>query len=170
MFKKKKKESIYVNQFWYSNTYYSLGSEWLRKSLERIPLSENYVFVNLSANAGYYEKDVYEKHKGSYNPTYYIGDIEASRLIDEKIESTEHFIYLKGDNNAAKMDVNIVPEKADVILDCKGALWHTIADKNTGIKELSQLLDNYVTLLKSDSSILLLDYYKISYVKYFFKI
>lgn len=165
---KKEKKSIYVNRFWYLNTYKSLGSHWLIKSIEKLNLKKNYVFINLSANAGYYEKDVYEKHFSQYDPTYYIGDIEASKLKDKKVDSFKQFNYIQGDNNAVTMDVSIIPDKADILMDCKGALWHTIADKKSGKEQLVQLLENYSKLL-NDSGVLLMDYYKTTYVKFFFE-
>lgn len=165
---KKKKNSIYVNRFWYLNTYKSLGSHWLIKSIEKLNLKKNYVFINLSANAGYYEKDVYEKHLSQYASTYYIGDIEASKLKDKKVDSFKQFNYIQGNNNAVNMDISIIPDKADILMDCKGALWHTIADKQSGKEQLIQLLENYSKLL-NDSGVLLMDYYKTTYVKFFFQ-
>ena len=70
-------KSLYTEKHWYINTYNSLGSEWLINSLNRLNLPKGYVFVNLSANAGYYERDAYLVHKEEYNPRYYIGDLYA---------------------------------------------------------------------------------------------
>lgn len=168
IFMKKEKNSIYVNRFWYLNTYKSLGSHWLIKSIEKLNPKKNYVFINLSANAGYYEKDVYEKHFSQYDPIYHIGDIEASKLKDKKVDSFKQFNYIQGDNNAVTMDVSIIPDKADILMDCKGALWHTIADKKSDKEQLIHLLENYSKLL-NDSGVLLMDYYKTTYFKFFFQ-
>lgn len=165
---KKKKKSIYENSFWYLNTYKSLGSEWLIKSIEALNPKKNYVLVNLSANAGYYEMDAYNKHFNQYNPTYYVGDIKASKLKDKKVVSFNHFNYIQGDNNAVTMDISFMPDKADILLDCKGALWHTMDDKKSSKQQLIKLLENYLNLL-NNSGVLLIDYYKINYVKYFYQ-
>lgn len=81
---KKKKKNIYTNKFWYLNTYKSLGSHWLQESIEKLPLNrENYVLVNLSANAGYYEKEVYENHfKKFNNPPVF--SIVVSIVVNDK--------------------------------------------------------------------------------------
>jgi len=150
--------NLYTKKNWYKNTYQSLGSEWLIKTLYQLDLPKGYVFVNVSANAGYYEKDAYEAHKEEYQPRYYIGDLYASSLTDKKVDSYEDFKYLDGDNDAACMDVSIIPDKADVVLDCKGALWYCL--RSGSKKSLISLIDNYISLLKDDKSILVLDYYK----------
>lgn len=165
---KKKKKSFYENSFWYLNTYKSLGSEWLIKSIESLKPPKKYVLVNLSANAGYYERDVYNEHFNQYAPIYYVGDIEASKLKDKKLGSFNQFNYIQGDNNAITMDVSIIPNKADILLDCKGALWHTIVNKKSSKEQLIKLLENYSNLL-NDSGVLLIDYYKLNYVKYFYQ-
>ena len=166
---KKKKKNIYTNKFWYLNTYKSLGSHWLQESIEKLPLNrENYVLVNLSANAGYYEKEVYENHFRKYTPTYYIGDIVASKLINTKATTSRQFHYIEGDNNAITMQPSKIPDKANILIDCKGALWHTIADKKSNKKQLLLLLENYSELL-NNSGVLLIDYYKINFIKFFFQ-
>lgn len=159
---RKKKKSFYETSYWYINTYNSLGSSWLIKSIEKLDLKKNYIFINLSANSGRYEKDVYNMHFDQYYPTYYIGDKEASKLKDEKEKSYEHFYYIQGDNDAVTMDISTIPVKADILLDCKGALWHTVVDKKSGKErkvQLLQLLENYSNLLK-DTGVLLIDCYK----------
>ena len=88
---------------------------------------DNYTLVNLSANRGYYEWDAYNSHK-SYNPTYYLGDIIAEDLKDKKGEGDESFHYLEGNTDATKFDTSNLKEKADVIVDCKGALWHQLLE------------------------------------------
>lgn len=82
--------------------------------------------------------------------------------------SFKQFNYIQGDNNAVTMDISIIPDKADILMDCKGALWHTIADKKSGKEQLVQLLENYSKLL-NDSGVFLIDFYKINYVKFFFQ-
>lgn len=169
IFYEEKEKNIYTNKFWYLNTYKSLGSHWLQESIEKLPLNrENYVLVNLSANAGYYEKEVYENHFKKYTPTYYIGDIVASKLINTKATTSRQFHYIEGDNNAITMQPSKIPDKANILIDCKGALWHTIADKKSNKKQLLLLLENYSELL-NNSGVLLIDYYKINFIKFFFQ-
>ncbi|MGO4954964.1 hypothetical protein [Ligilactobacillus ruminis] len=159
-------KSFYTKKYWYENTYNSLGSEWLIGSLNK--LSElgklnldNYTLVNLSANRGYYEWDAYNSHK-SYNPTYYLGDIIAEDLKDKKGEGDESFHYLEGNTDATKFDTSNLKEKADVIVDCKGALWHQLLeyDKNG----ITNLLSVYINLL-NDDGILLIDCYTESLIE-----
>lgn len=159
-----KMNKFYAERFWYRNTYESLGSRWLMNSIEKLKVKNNYVFINLSANAGCYERDVYEKHFSQYNPTYYIGDVMASKLKDKKVDSFKQFNYIPGDNNAITMDISIILDKADILMDCKGALWHAIADRKRDKAQLIQLLENYSKLL-NDSGVLLMDYYKTTCVE-----
>ena len=142
----KKKKSIYETKYWYMNKYKSLGSNWLIKSIEALNPPNNYVFINLSANAGYYEKDVYETHLKQYDPTYYIGDMESSKLKDVKTDSFKDFHYIDGDNNAVTFDVSKIPNKADILMDCKGALWHIL--EKVDKKQLIQLLENYAAMIQ----------------------
>ena len=166
MYLLKNYKSFYTKKYWYENTYNSLGSEWLIGSLNK--LSElgklnldNYTLVNLSANRGYYEWDAYNSHK-SYNPTYYLGDIIAEDLKDKKGEGDESFHYLEGNTDATKFDTSNLKEKADVIVDCKGALWHQLleCDKNG----ITNLLSVYINLL-NDDGILLIDCYTESLIE-----
>ena len=122
---------------------------------------DNYTLVNLSANRGYYEWDAYNSHK-SYNPTYYLGDIIAEDLKDKKGEGDESFHYLEGNTDATKFDTSNLKEKADVIVDCKGALWHQLLeyDKNG----ITNLLSVYINLL-NDDGILLIDCYTESLIE-----
>lgn len=160
MYLLKNYKSFYTKKYWYENTYNSLGSEWLIGSLNK--LSElgklnldNYTLVNLSANRGYYEWDAYNSHK-SYNPTYYLGDIIAEDLKDKKGEGDESFHYLEGNTDATKFDTSNLKEKADVIVDCKGALWHQLLECDK--KGITNLLSVYINLL-NDDGILLIDCY-----------
>lgn len=160
MYLLKNYKSFYTKKYWYENTYNSLGSEWLIGSLNK--LSElgklnldNYTLVNLSANRGYYEWDAYNSHK-SYNPTYYLGDIIAEDLKDKKGEGDESFHYLEGNTDATKFDTSNLKEKADVIVDCKGALWYQLLECDK--KGITNLLSVYINLL-NDDGILLIDCY-----------
>ena len=54
------------------------------------------------------------------------------------MKSFGNFNYLAGNINAIKAGKSVIPEKADVILDCKGALWHTVKDKKSTPKDLLQ--------------------------------
>lgn len=159
-------KSFYTKKYWYENTYNSLGSEWLIGSLNK--LSElgklnldNYTLVNLSANRGYYEWDAYNSHK-SYNPTYYLGDIIAEDLKDKKGEGDESFHYLEGNTDATKFDTSNLKEKADVIVDCKGALWYQLLECDK--KGITNLLSVYINLL-NDDGILLIDCYTESLIE-----
>lgn len=164
----KKGSEDYTSSYWYQNNCYSLGSQWLIRSIEKLDIKQNYVLVSLSANAGYYEKEVYEKHAGSYNPTYYIGDRSASTLKDPKVESFDQFYYIQGDNDVVTMDITIIPVKADILLDTKGALWYALQGSSSSKEQLIQLLEQYSQLL-NNSGILLLDFYYTHPVKYYFQ-
>ena len=166
MYLLKNYKSFYTKKYWYENTYNSLGSEWLIGSLNK--LSElgklnldNYTLVNLSANRGYYEWDAYNSHK-SYNPTYYLGDIIAEDLKDKKGEGDESFHYLEGNTDATKFDTSNLKEKADVIVDCKGALWYQLLECDK--KGITNLLSVYINLL-NDDGILLIDCYTESLIE-----
>lgn len=160
------KENFYEKSKWYINTYNALGCNWIISSIEKLNLKENYIFVNLSANAGYYERDAYKIHYRKYNPTYYIGDIVASKL--NVVKSFEQFNYIQGNNDAVTMDTSKIPNKADIIVDCKGALWHTLVDRKSGKKQLISLLENYCDLM-NDTGVLLIDFYEIEIIKFIFQ-
>lgn len=118
----KKYENRLFKSFWYESIYSSLGSEWLFRSLDKLNLKDNYVFANLSANAGYYEWDAYNFHKDGFKPIFYVDDL-ATELKNESVKSYANFTYLNKHEDAACVNL---PTKADVILDCKGALWYCL--------------------------------------------
>lgn len=166
-------------RYWYINTYESLGSDWLIHSLEKLGLPDKFVFANFSANAGFYERDAYQNLKDKYNPKFFIGDILASRITQRPVGNFDNFIFVDGDNDISVIDISSLSiPKADVILDCKGALWHTLTGIKCKKKQLENLLANYKKMLKNEQAILLIDFYKypafiyfnISFVWDFFKI
>lgn len=179
--KKKSKvteENLYSDGMWYLNTYESLGYYWLLDSINKLIadglIENNYVLLSLSANAAFYEWETYFIHSSNYNPKYYVSDINASKLKDKKRKSQADFMYLKGDNDAATISNSLFLEKADIILDCKGALWYALNEYN--IEDVKKLIEKYISLLKNDNSILLIDYYKLNpifyviwKIKYFYK-
>lgn len=175
-------EELYTKKNWYSQTYGLLGSEWLLQTLNKLSMIKKidlkeYTFVNLSANAGYYEYETYCKHILHYkfNPTYYIGDEYAEKINHVLSHRSFHYIsenILAEDYDGKKILAN---GGADVILDCKGALWyalrgleydkkkifnHSRIEVETYKNDLSKLLKNYYRLLK-DTGVLLIDCYGI---------
>ena len=155
------KEELYTKEKWYINTYNSLGSSWLIDSLEELNLPPKFRLANLSANAGYYERDAYEYFK-DLEPIFYLGDLYAGRLVDVPVESFDNFIYLEGQRDARDVSLEKLDnEKVDIILDCKGALWYSLRSGRVSKEDAISLLQKYRELLTNEG-ILLIDYYNIS--------
>lgn len=160
------KDSLYKDGFWYNNTYDSLGSDWLIDSLMKQNLRKNYVLVNLSANEGKYEEDAYKwSISNNFLPKYYIGDLIGLDLYKNK-KDYKRFIFLHCDKDVYDIAPSYIPKKADIIIDCKGAIWHSLSNKELEKQNLIKLLTNYKDLLRTDESIILIDYYKLPYIKY----
>lgn len=166
MFKKQKPYHIYAKgdklQCWYINTYQSSGSRWLIESLKQLDLPSDFTFVNLSANAGFYEKDAYNYFlKEGFFPTFIIDDKEAN-LPDEKVLTNGNFIYWDKHYDIIETDLSKSGLSGDVVLDSKGALWYAARRKHYK-KNTIQVLQNYASMLKNDNSVLLIDYDKFSF-------
>lgn len=167
MFSKNGKKNLYKESYWYENTYESLGSQWLIDSLKKLRLNKNYVLINLSANSAMYEEYTYQKHKIQYAPSYFVGDLYASQLKNNFVDSHEDFHYLDGDNDASEVDESKIGKKADVILDCKGALWNKLDYSECSKREIMKLLKKYSDLLK-ETGVLLIDYYEKNWFEAFY--
>lgn len=152
------KEELYTKEKWYINTYNSLGSSWLIDSLEELNLPPKFRLANLSANAGYYERDAYEYFK-DLEPKFYLGDLYAGRLADTSVGSSDNFIYLSSQGDARDVLLeDLDNKKVDIILDCKGALWYSLRLGRASKEDAISLLQKYRELLEDDG-ILLIDYY-----------
>lgn len=159
MGKNSKANKIYISGCWYLNTYRALGDSWLLDSLQKLELRDDFCLANLSANAAWYENDVYEKIKETKNPWFYVGDLLAENLRDEKAKSHERFKYLEGQKSASDIDTSQLDnKKMDVIVDCKGALWYATWLGRTKKSELIKILESYRNLLREDG-VLLIDFY-----------
>ena len=150
--------------FWYKNTYDMLGSKWLFEALHKLNLKKDFSFLSPSANCGWYEREAYDSLRSEgYAPAFYVGDM-ASGELQNKAEASEKFIWISGEGiDAAKIQVaprgkGTIPTYVDVILDCKGAIWHTINNDKKDLNQLIELLENYYNLLIEDNSVLLIDY------------
>jgi len=150
-------KKIYTEDFWYLNTYESLGSQWLIDSIEALHPKRNFRFANLSANAAYYEEDAYNYFKDKFNPFFYLGDIYANEI--KKKASHDRFVYLDSQRDACEVTTEMLDNmKIDIILDCKGALWHAMEPSNIYLEKTISVLEAYESILSSDG-ILLIDYY-----------
>ena len=157
--KNKKQNKLYTKGYWYLNTYKALGSGWLIETLEFLDLKYEFNFANLSANAAWYEAEVYEQIKVKKHPRFYMSDIQAENLHDKKRASYENFIYLEGQRDASEVTSELFEnKKMDVILDCKGALWYATKIGHTDINQLIKILTTYRNLL-SDDGVLIIDFY-----------
>lgn len=163
---KKKYEKDGDLSWWYNFTYNNLGSNWLIEVLSVLKLPKDFRLANLSANMGKYEKDAYIAIKKlGYNPVFYIGD--CSKVDHES--SFESFYYLDEAQNA--IDVTLPNnEKMNVILDIKGALWHSINDinklKDDEITHPYELLKQYYGLLSNNDSYFVIDRYRIGFLQF----
>lgn len=128
-------------------------------------LKNDFSFLSPSANIGKYESDTYDNlRKDGYNPIFYLGDLNSGKLKN-KVKEREQFFWILGYEIEASeikfsdiKEDKTVPIKFDVILDCKGAIWHSLNSPRNDLKEVVKLLENYYNLLKTDDSILLIDY------------
>lgn len=166
-----KYKKLYTEGDWYDENYKLLGSDWLLNSLDKLNLKKNYILINLSANKGFYERDVFKIHKNIFNPIYYIGDLYVDyKEITDKIND-ERFYYLER-NDATER--SIIDVTGDVIIDTKGALWHTIDAASWPVKcikiKLKKLLTNYYNMMRNDDSVLLIDCYEVNTFKYIYHI
>lgn len=161
-----------VATYWYSNTYDMLGSEWLYDALKnKLKLKKDFTFLSPSANIGRYERDTYDALvKDGYDPIFYVGDICGGQF-ECKVEASHRFQWIAGEGTDASRirmaseGEGTVPTPFDVILDCKGALWHTLQGEEETLEKAIELLGNYYNLLKTDDSILLIDYYMHTYTR-----
>lgn len=156
---------------WYSNTYYTIGSDWLVTALLKAGIKTGDIILSPAANCGNYEHDVLNTLDIRYHiiPEIYLSDICKSKL--NIIPAGEHLHWIVGDGCDASdiyigHDVpNSLPSKANFILDIKGATWHTIYNPNISLdkrkKQLLKLLRNYESLLRDNDSLLFLDYYEL---------
>lgn len=144
--------------YWYINTYKATGSDWLIKSLEQLNLSSDFTLLNLSANAGFYERDAYnyfDEH--NFHPTFIIDDVQTG-FVDETAHADENFIYLNRHYDLITSDLSNCGLCGDVILDSKGALWYAAGSKIDRKRKTLQVLHNYSCLMKKEDSMLLIDY------------
>lgn len=148
---------------WYENTYDMLGWEWLYDVLRnKLELDRTFSFLSPSANIGKYEKNAYNALiKEGFDPIFYLGDLNGKDLEDKVEEETKLFWISGNGTNASEIKIastgdGTIPVKVDVILDCKGAIWHCLNDDNE-INSIIKLLKNYCNLLKNDNSKLLID-------------
>lgn len=170
MKKKFNKKIMYASDTgWYINTYHALGHQWMLQAILQAGIKTGDVIVSPSANRGLYESDVLEDlERMNIVPEFYLGDLFKSDL--DLVPSRDHFHWIAGNGcDAAKLKIALsgdhtLPDKADVILDIKGAVWHTIydhiGDEDVLLHDLNTLLRTYVSLLRSDDSVLILDYYE----------
>lgn len=151
---------------WYENNYVMLGSGWLYDTLKnKLQLKNDFSFLSPSANIGKYESDTYDNlRKDGYNPIFYLSDLNSGKL-ENKVKEREQFFWILGDEIDAseiklsnRKEDGTVPIKFDVILDCKGAIWHGLNSAKKDLEEVVKLLNNYYDLLKKDDSVLLIDY------------
>ncbi len=160
--------NLYKTKHWYHNNYNSLGSNWLFESIKQIPPYKEFVFASFSANAAYYEDDVYQTLKEEYDPYFYVGDLE-DKLNDPIRASHDRFQYISSQGDAAKIKPSIIDNrKVDILLDCKGALWYALRLGDSTEEKAIQLLQKYRDLL-APTGLLLIDYYdhhRIDTIKY----
>lgn len=145
---------------WYFDTYNRLRSYWLFYCLRHLNLPSNFKFASLSSNYGKYEEDVYlslTEYYG-YNPTFYLGDLLSDR---NHVRTFDNFFYEYRGKDAKKVEL---PEKVNVLLDNKGALWYSVKYSDEIDKpkpeDLINLLKKYCSFLNDDTSILIIDGYK----------
>lgn len=152
----------YTTDKWYINTYNSLGSDWLINSLAKLDLKSNYVLVNLSANAGYYERDAYEYEVNREKaPTFYLSDLHGDELTDQRAIASikpEGFVQIAGNTDARDFNTSEVKQPADIVVDIKGAMWYLFRESRD-ISKVKALLDKYISML-GDNGVLLIDAYK----------
>ena len=152
--------------YWYENNYIMLGSDWLYDSLKnKLKLKNDFSFLSPSANIGMYESDTYDNlRKDGYNPTFYLSDLNSGKLKN-KAKEREQFFWISGyEIDASEIKISnikedgTVPIKFDIILDCKGAIWHSLNSPKNDLNEVVKLLKSYYNLLKTNDSMLLIDY------------
>ncbi len=155
---KENNKALYENGAWYMNNYKSTGSEWLIKSLEKLSLPSNYRFGSFSANLALYEKDAFRANRGMSH--FYVSDLFGDEMPKELLaESEEGFTCLKGNRDLASITMeDIDNKKLDVVLDFRGAIWHSImGKKDSGV--LVNVL-KVMTNILNENGYVLLDSYK----------
>lgn len=150
--------------YWYTNNYNMLGYKWLYDALKKMHLKKDFSFLSPSANIGMYESDTFNALKNDdYDPIFYLSDLYNGKLKN-KAKERENFFWILGDEvDASEIKISnikeekAVPIKFDVILDCKGAIWHSLNSSEMELHDVIKLLKNYCNLLRTDESILLID-------------
>ena len=159
--REKKLKEIYSSGYWYENTYNALGSTWLIKALKQLDLPMNYRLGNFSANAGWYEEEAFKI--STCNPTYYISDIDIENIKKKIRPHSKNFKVISKNKDAKDITLAMIDNKPlDVILDCKGAVWHALNLKVGSYDQLLMLLNTYYKLLNKDG-VLLIDWYDDKY-------
>lgn len=157
---------LFLNSYKYANIYHSLGSNWCVDALDSLGLEQNFVLVNLCADLGYYERDAYDALRSKYHPTFLLAHPDISKLRWNMAENHSHFKYATEDIDASEADITEKFKNADVIIDNKGAIWNVLCKPNPK-KKLLKILKNYRKMMRSDKSVLLIDYYDACYLKFF---
>lgn len=157
---------------WYEQNYtymHGLWPTWLSDSLKQLmDQDRQYRILSPSANKGWHERDAWRQLMWQgYETVWTISDLCGGDLYALEKDHAS-FMHIK--KNVQVQDLRLT-EKFDLIIDNKGALWHTLRKWNCR-KAVIDLLRKYEELLNEEDSCLLIDGYdhiQISYWKNLFR-
>ena len=143
---------------WYYERLKIIGTNWTTdfiKEIYAIINKSTFSFFSPSANAGVYEKAMFNYISKSTTTNFYISDLANLEKFESNVFSSSNFIY------TPKIDVidaiNQLPASVDVIFDMKGALWHSF--------NKSKILNKYLDCLNPDG-LLIIDSTEVSAYHY----
>lgn len=119
------------------------------------------LILSPSANEGIVEKLTQERlRKDGYDCTFIISDLIGQSLYSE-CKDDDNIKYIHRDQDAKELKLS---DKVDIIVDIKGATWHSLANKprRTRVKRFIKLMKCYEENLANDDSILFLESYTIN--------
>ena len=156
----RKQCKLYIEKYWYINNYHALGSDWLIDVIYKLKPKKAFRLANLSANAAYYERDLYNSLREEYDPQFYVSDYLADELKDKKVETYGKFVYISGQHDACDIGIDLLDDRRiDILMDVKGALWYAAnMTEGNSREKIIKLLTKYKSLL-SEGGMLLIDYY-----------
>lgn len=149
---------------WYDNNYEKNDPMWIYNELIPFMSKDREVIVlSPSANKGKYEYEAYSTFcKEGQDCVFIVSDIVGkSQGFYKNYEGLDKFNYIAADIDAKDIRLS---EKADVIVDFKGAIWYSLNNKPTfsRYERFIEILKAYADNMKNDDSVLIVDAYKMN--------
>lgn len=153
-------------EHWYDQNYdymRALYPTWLSDSLKQLMKPDTaYTILSPSANKGWHEMDAQKQLLWQGYPTSWVLSDLCGKELYQNMQGRSYIRCIN--ENCSAQDL-ILDQRFDFILDNKGALWHTLRKWNCQ-KQVMDLLAHYASMLKDDTSCLLIDGYDHVSIRY----